>query len=104
MSNFQEVIGDIGLMIGGVYLKNLLYCYSEVTEGGLGSRDALHASDEIKKLYRQFNIQINNSNLEVYPTTVYRLYKDSKFFGELGSVIGNGEMKSLLSELSKIIK
>jgi len=104
LSNFPTTIEDVGLLSGTMYLKNLVHCYPDVTEGRLDYTTAIRDIEEVKCLLNQFRIKIDNNNIEIIQNIILRLYKDSKFFAELDRHLGSNKLKNMIKDLNRVIK
>lgn len=80
------------------YLKLLNDTYPNMFKSHLEYYSAINESDNFKKFINKKGIKITNDNIEDVSTISYRLYKDSKVFGEFREEIGDNETENLISE------
>lgn len=87
------------------YLKLLSESMPEMFKEYLDPRSVLSDNtDGFKAFINNKKIQITNKNIEIVNKIEYRLYKDSKFFGELREFLGDYDTRELITEWLKLIK
>ena len=87
------------------YLKIIYTSFPNIIKSDIAIEDSLiNNVENFKKFVSLHNIKINNDNLEILPDINYRIYKDSKFFYNLGYEIGKNKAEQLFIDWLKLIK
>jgi hypothetical protein len=104
VSDINSEIGHIAIWQAAALYLGIIKA-SEMTDvlaGRMEYYDALTGNDPLplKKFLKQHNCKISLENLEDATTWAYRVYKDSKFFGELREW---NKSSSLMTELLELV-